>query len=340
MSLDEVLNTLGDTGENFAELEVKFVAADSARHTDNFYHNIFNRIIRSTKRFPTMSSALNIRGHDQRFHQLIFRRASVGKDARVRIDFTDKSFLIPQNGIQIRMEQQKSELVIKCGPSPAAANNDDAVLSRAERKFKLTDTRIGSIGDIVCKSPKMKDIPAPLTSLFGEEAYKTKLYPGVITESQRQKFVYYRHVSFEGETYIAALEIARDKGWAKPVAGEEPYSVAQMELEVKGLIDPVTGINVLEYPETSLGANRRILSMEELRGKIAGPLLNQEAAMLCAKYQLTITKESKPQLGMERGQAAIAENAEAFCAMKAERKKLTNEASIWANIDFGEPLQL
>ena len=343
--LEKHLQALSGTDDEvFPELEYKLQAAKPENHSRENYRRIFSNIKRSSARYPTASTAFNRLDEDIRSGK-VFRRLTHGKDARYRIDLTDKDHRIPEAGIQARLEPLKNVLMIKWGMS---ATEDSPALFRAERKIKLFSSAIGRLGDIRNLSDsKVKQLPEPFRELFGKKARDKKVFPGVETRSDREKITIFRPAVYEGRTFIVALEIAQDEGIASPVASTDPadnYCIDQIEVEVKEIIDAQTGINALKHPEKITlpdGKKKtREMSEAELRLKIALPVLSKEACALCSEHELVPMLDPKPKLGFDRNKVA-AENKEGRQRMKAAREALISpESSAWSDLDFGEALTL
>ncbi len=330
----------GTDDEVFPELEYKLQAANPEHHRSEHYRGIFSKIKRSAAQFPTMSTAFNrleeaVRGGKT------FRRLTHGKDARYRIDLTDKGHKMPEAGIQARLEPLKNVLMIKWGMS---ATEDSPALFRAERKVKLFTSTIGRLGDIRNFSEsKIKALPEPFKELFGKKAGNVKVYPGVETRSDREKITIFRPASYEGRLFIVALEVAQDEGIASPVASDDPadnYCIDQLEVEVKEIIDAQTGINALKYPEKIMlpkgKKKERAMEEREVRLDIALPVLREEALSLCREHDLVPMLDPKPKLGFDRNKVSATTKA-GWQRMKTARDDLVaKDTSAWSGLDLGE----
>lgn len=334
----------GTDDEVFPELEYKLQAGNPDKHNREHYRHIFGRIKRSASTFPNISTAFN-RLEDNIRAGKVFRRLTHGKDARYRIDLTDKDHRIPEAGIQARLEPLKNVLMIKWGMS---ATEDSPALFRAERKVKLFSSAIGRLGDIRRLSDsKIKALPEPFRDLFGKKAADKKIFPGVETRSDREKITIFRPALYQDRLFIVALEIAQDEGVASPVASQDPkdnYCIDQIEVEVKEVIDVQTGVNALNHPEMiSLADGKkktREMTEGEVRLKVALPVLRQEAVNLCNEHELVPVLDPKPKLGFDRNKVA-AENKEGRKMMKAAREQLiSTDSSAWSGLQFGQPMVL
>lgn len=334
----------GTDDEVFPELEYKLQASDPAKHSRELYRAIFSSIKRSASRFPTMSTAFN-RLDVSGVSDKVFRRLTHGKDARYRIDLTDKDHKIPGAGIQARLEPLKNVLMIKWG---MAATEDSPALFRAEQKVRLLSSNIGRLGDIrQLSESKLPRLPKPFTELFGKKAADRKLFPGVETRSDREKITVFRPAVYQDRLFIVALEIAQDEGEASPVASDDPadnYCIDQLEVEVKEVIDAQTGINALKHPEKITfpdGKKKtREMSEGELRLKVALPVLRAEALDLCKQHDLVPVLDPKPKLGFERN-AVAAQTKAGRRRMKDAREVLVDQnRSAWSDLDFGNAMKL
>ncbi len=334
----------GTDDEVFPELEYKLQAKDPSNHSRELYRSIFASIKRSASSFPTMSTAFN-RLQDSGISDKIFRRLTHGKDARYRVDLTDKDHRIPGAGIQARLEPLKNVLMIKWG---MAATEDSPALFRAEQKVRLLSSNIGRLGDIRRLSEsKLPRLPKPFTELFGKKAGDRKLFPGVETRSDREKITIFRPAIYQDRLFVVALEIAQDEGEASPVASDDPadnYCIDQLEIEVKEVIDAQSGINALKHPDKiSLPDGKkktRVMTEGELRLKIALPVLRAEALDLCKDHDLVPVLDPKPKLGFERNAVAAQTKAGRSRMKDAREVLISQERSTWSDLDFGTALRL
>ncbi len=278
------------------ELERKYVFADPTQAQFLFddiesprdaYRALFKQVLEDRARFPDLAKDFRVGA----------RRAVEQKDYRFRIYLVDADFRVTDNNLELRLEESNRRLMIKQGVP--VNDNEDPTLNRLETKIAMDVPRVGTIGDINRNSLKDKNAPRALRDLFGKGANDVKLYPAVQTESVRDKFVYYKRVSYDDRDFIIVFEMAQDEGEAKALGGEV-YDLDQLELEVKEVIEAETNRNILENPE------KAGLTKEQLYEGIVHPAFDEEDAYLRETFGLAHVRESKPQRGFRSAKEFMA----------------------------------
>lgn len=295
--------------KGITELERKYVFHDATAAYALFpeadtprdcYRAGFEAIAEDLQRFPDLSVLF---GHSA-------RRSIDRKDLRQRIYLADANFKLIDDDWELRLEIGNRRLMVKKGKP---ANDNNPTLDRVEHKITMTIPRIGSIGDVTENSNKNKSLPEGLRALFGKKADKEELYPVVPTQSWRDKFVYYKSVTYDDRQFLIGFEFAQDEGEARPLGGE-PYALDQFELEVKDVIDVRTGASVMNDPSI---AN---MSEDELHSGLIAPAFEEEDTYLCDRLGLEHVYESKPQQGFKQARAFM-NTKDGLAAAKAARKE-------------------
>ena len=265
---------------------------------------IFQDVIADRATFPDLSYVM-----DKKTQR---RRAVNYKDNRIRIYLSDIELALTNENTEIRHELFDGVLMIKHGNG---SSDSHPTMNRIEKEYNLDIPFIGSLNHIKKHSRKNKDVPQFLTEKFDTAL---KILPHILTDSSRDKLVYYRPFEVKkGKArgqYRIAFEIARDEGIAMPLLGES-YALDQIEIEVKKVMSG--RINILDAPE-----HASKLSLKTIQNNIIEPAFEQEQEMMSKRFDLVPIHESKPTHGFEEHGKHLSHGSENKVIRKKSEKVL------------------